>query len=99
MPGRENDPARHHFHPVPLGGGEVREPAHPPGAGSRVEDPGIQGVRGEDRESRMKNENRKSKAENRMKRVPPSKRSAKGEAAERIANFELWFSNWVVHRD
>jgi hypothetical protein len=28
-------------------------------------------------------------------RVPPSRRISK----ERIANFELWFSNWVVQRD
>ena len=47
----------------------------------------------------MKNENRKSKIENRLKRVPPSKRIAKADAASRMANFELWFSNWVVHRD
>ena len=47
----------------------------------------------------MKNENRKSKTENRTKRVAPSKRIPKGELAERVANFELWFSNWVVHRD
>jgi hypothetical protein len=47
----------------------------------------------------MKNENRKSKTENRAKRVALSKRIPKGEAAERISNFELWFSNWVVQRD
>ena len=47
----------------------------------------------------MKNESRKSKAESRTKRVPPSKRLPKGEMAERVANFELWFSNWVVQRD
>ena len=47
----------------------------------------------------MKSENRKPKIENRMKRVPPSRRTPKGEAGERIANFELWFSNWVLQRD
>jgi|KBSSwiStaDraftv2_1062776.scaffolds.fasta_scaffold824792_2 hypothetical protein len=47
----------------------------------------------------MRNENRKPKIENRSKSVPPSKRIAKGDASSRIANFELWFSNWVLQRD
>src|SRR4030095_4158225 len=104
VPGREDDPARHDLHPLPLGGGEVREPADDPGLGSRLQDPGVQGLRGEDRESPMKNENRKSKTENRgrgpsVASLRRAGRALQTKTKERLSVFELWFSNWVVQRD
>ena len=49
----------------------------------------------------MKSENRKPKIENRIRRVPTC--NAEGSALERRekprAGFDLWFSNWVIHRD
>jgi len=51
----------------------------------------------------MKNENRKSKTGNRGRGPTVASLRREGSSLqarkERIANFELWFSNWVVHRD
>jgi hypothetical protein len=101
VPGREDDPARHDLHSVPLGGGEVGEPPHDPRARSCVEDPGVQGVRGSGGESAMKNESRKSKTENRGRgpSVASLRRERQAKAKEQLCVFEHWFSNWVLHRD
>jgi len=42
----------------------------------------------------MKNGTRKSKIENRG-----SGPAARARTKEKLCAFELWFSNWVVHRD